>query len=510
MAVLAAEAGGDGEEGRHRGRAPRSVAVLAISLVAGPLLIGTELLRPVLAIPLLLAGLAWLWALDRFLYPTAAPAARLRLSAGPLARLIGCIAWILPSGIGGVGACHWDYIKHNLVFGRLLAGHLPLALGNGAPFHYYFAYYILPVRLSQGIAALVPWVPLDLVLLVLYAALLFLSVEMLAWGFRAPPGRLLLLLALTGGGLDLIGLPLLGGHLFREGSVPGIGVPLLEGFEWWGSPQAPQAFTMHLYWAPQHLFAALIGTALLAVLGRLSRPWPATLLHAGTVVAAAAFWSIYVAVGLALLVAGGVAWRILRPVGTPAQAVPWAPAAPLCLALAAFAAVYILAARAAGAPPGLIFQTTSPVIWLVSILLNHAPWIAALLLVPASAVQTAERRTLAAMLGGGLAASMLLLCLRHGTYNDWGMRTILPAGLLLSAATARLLGHGLRPLARLLLIALLALSSASSLAQIAQGLFAPWRCAPYGTYTERELGPLLPQYEGDPESLLYRLLARRQ
>jgi hypothetical protein len=508
----AMEAVGDAD-GRHPGRAPGSAAMLAICLIAGPLLIGIELLRPVLAIPLLLAGVSWLWALDRFLYPTAAPSPRLRLSAGRLARLAACIAWILPSGIGGVGACHWDYIKHNLVFGRLLAGHLPLALGNGAPFHYYFAYYILPVRLSQGLDALLPWVSVDLVLLLLYGVLLFLSVEMLAWGFRAPPGRLLLLLALTGGGLDLVGVPLLGGHLYRQGSIPGLGLPLLEGFEWWGSPQAPQSFTMHLYWAPQHLFAALIGTALLAVLGRLSRPWPATLLHAGTVVAAAAFWSAYVAVGLALLVAVGIGCRMLRPATSPTpppQAAPWAAAAPLGLALAAFAALYITAARAAGAPPRLIFDTTSPATWLLSVVLNHAPWIVALLLVPASAVPAAERRALAAMLGCGLAASMLLLCLRHGTYNDWGMRTILPAGLLLSAATARLLGHGLPATGRLLLVALLVLSSASSLSQIAQGLFAPWRCPPYGTYTERDLGPLLPQYEGDPQSLLYRVLARRR
>jgi hypothetical protein len=490
--------------------------MLALCLVAGPLLIGVELLRPFLAIPLLLAGLAWLWALDRFLHPsTAAPPAgqpRPLLRPGRLARLAGCIAWILPSGIGGVGACHWDYIKHDIVFGRLLTGHLPLDLETGAPFHYYFAYYIVPVRLYQGLAALLPWAPFDLVLLGFYAALLFLSVELLAWGLRAPPGRLLLLLALTGGGLDLVGLPLLGGHLLVEGTIPWLGLPLVEGLEWWGSPPAPQSFTMHLYWAPQHMFAALLGTALLAALWRAARPGPATLLHAGTVVAATAFWSPYVAIGLAVLVAGAGLRRLLGPVAPPLpspEAAPWLAAAPFCLALGAFAMLYMTAARAAGAP-GLIFATTPAGIWLLSVLLNHAPWVAALLLVPASAAPAVERRALAAMLGLGLAASALLLCLRHGVYNDWGMRVILPVGLLMSAATARLLALGLPAAGRLLLVALLVLSSASSLAQIAQGLFAPWRCVPYGTYAEGDLGPLLPQYEGDRESFVYRLLARRR
>jgi hypothetical protein len=490
--------------------APRAAMALALCLAAGPLLIAVELLRPVYWGPLVAAGLGWAWSLDGFLHPggsrrsPVAPGRRLAVAAGAL-------AWILPSGIGGLGACHWDYIKHNIVFSRLLAQHLPLALGSGAPFHYYFAYYVLPVRLFQGLAVLLPGLPFDAVLLGLYAVLLVLGVELLAWGFRAPAGRLLLLLVFTGGGLDLLGLPLLGGRLWQVGHVPGLGLPLLEGFEWWGVPRAPQSFTMNLYWAPQHLFAALIGTALLAVLDRLARPLLPTLLHAGVVVVAAAFWSVYVAIGLAVLVAGEILRRRAGGAGaarsSPGPAL--VAAAPFCALLAAFAAAFVTAARAAS-PPGLVFDGGAPLAWAVTFLLSHAPWLAALALVATAAVPPAERRALAAMLGFGLLASALLLCLRHGTYNDWAMRTVLPAGLLLTAATARLLAAPLPRAGRWLLVLLLALSSASSLSQIAQGLFAPWRCAPYGAYGERDLGPLLPQYEGDPDSLLYRNLARRR
>ncbi|MFO1057812.1 MAG: hypothetical protein U1E53_12695 [Dongiaceae bacterium] len=492
-------------------RAPGAAMALALCFAGGPLLIALELLRPLYAAPLLAAGLAWLWALARFLDQGRSgpePARfrhRLRLAAGAL-------AWMLPSGIGGIGACHWDYIKHNIVFGRLLAGHLPLALGSGAPFHYYFAYYILPVRLFEGLAVLLPGLPFDLVLFAFYAVVLVLAVALLAWGFRAPAGRLLVLLALTGGGLDLLGVPLFGRHIWSVGRVPGLGLPVPEGLEWWGVPLAPQSFTMHLYWAPQHLFAALIGTALLGAFGRLARPVLPTLLHAGVVVAAAAFWSTYVAIGLAMLVAGELLRRAAAPraaARSPAiGAAAVAAGAPFCLLLVAFAAAYVTAARAAS-PPDLVFAGGSLLAWAGTFLLNHGPWIAALALVPAAAAPAAERRALAGQLGFGLAASALLLCFRHGTYNDWAMRTVLPAGLLMTAATARLLAAPLPRRGRGLLLLLLAVSSASSVAQIAQGLFAPWPCAPYGAYGERDLDPLLPQYEGNPGSLLYRALARR-
>src|SRR5258707_1083045 len=63
--------------------------------------------------------------------------------------------WVLDAGIGSFAACRWDYIKHNFIFSSLLQGKLPILIDGGAagrvPLSYYFAYYIVPVRLSEGL-----------------------------------------------------------------------------------------------------------------------------------------------------------------------------------------------------------------------------------------------------------------------------------------------------------------------------------------------------------------------
>ena len=71
--------------------------------------------------------------------------------------------------------------------------------------------------------------------------------------------------------------------------------------DWWGIPYAPQSFTTNLYYAPQHFFGALIGTALLYASLQSSQPASATLIETVIVIAASVFWSPYVAVGLAAL-----------------------------------------------------------------------------------------------------------------------------------------------------------------------------------------------------------------
>ena len=71
--------------------------------------------------------------------------------------------------------------------------------------------------------------------------------------------------------------------------------------DWWGIPYAPQSFTMNLYYAPQHFFGALIGTALLYASLQSSQPAAARLIETIIVIAASVFWSPYVAVGLAAL-----------------------------------------------------------------------------------------------------------------------------------------------------------------------------------------------------------------
>jgi len=58
-------------------------------------------------------------------------------------------------------------------------------------------------------------------------------------------------------------------------------------------------------------------------------------------------------------------------------------------------------------------------------------------------------------------------------------------------------------------LAVLALSSASSLAELTRGVLEPiTHCAPYGTFRLEDMGALVRQYEGRGDSLLYRYLVR--
>ena len=84
-------------------------------------------------------------------------------------------------------------------------------------------------------------------------------------------------------------------------TLPVLGIEVPGNLEWWGVPYAPQSLTANLYWAPQHFFAALIGTALVFAFMRSSRPLAAVSVDVLIVVAACVFWSSYVAVGLAVL-----------------------------------------------------------------------------------------------------------------------------------------------------------------------------------------------------------------
>ena len=111
---------------------------------------------------------------------------------------------------------------------------------------------------------------------------------------------LLVILCLTGG-LDLFGMLAFGVEPQGEISTSWITLQVPFNLDWWGIPYAPQSFTTNLYYAPQHFFGALIGTALLYASLQSNQPVAATLIESIIVVAASAFWSPYVAVGLAAL-----------------------------------------------------------------------------------------------------------------------------------------------------------------------------------------------------------------
>ena len=279
--------------------------VLTLFYLAGPLLIIWELFIPALSVPVVLLSAAYFVLLASSLRRDRADAKAWRAShlVAGFAAFPLCVAWVYYSGIGGFAICRWDYVKHNLIFSYLLDQKLPIytsLAGKDFIVHYSFAYYITPVRLYQVADALVPGIALNGVLLVIYSVALFLATSVLA---RGPMARVLVLLVILcfTGGLDALGMLAFGVEPQGEVSTAWVTVHIPFNLDWWGIPYAPQSFTMNLYYAPQHFFGALIGTALLFASLQSSQSAAATLIDTSIVIAASVFWSSYVAVGLAAL-----------------------------------------------------------------------------------------------------------------------------------------------------------------------------------------------------------------
>src|SRR5579871_6288573 len=458
---------------------------LALFYIAGPLIIMAELLKPAFWIPVFVLLPAWLAEFDSFLFRSGragvvdpsllvprSPEPK-RLLAWAAVFLLGAF-WIYCSGIGGFTLCRWDYVKHNLIFASLLTGHLPVKAdfgdGNPAFVHYYFAYYITPVRIYQGLRILIGSLRFNDVLFPVYCLVLFVALRVMSAGQKLPAMALLALLALTSG-LDVAGQALFGTGPSVVGR--GLGIPIYTDLDWWAVPDVPQSMTMNLFWAPQHFFAALIGIALLTFVFGLERPPGAKLLHGAAVIAASTLWSPYVAVGLAAASLATVP-GLLREVvagwrsGARRIGLRFPLAAAFVALLLAFAAVFYSASRATS-PPGLVFSHQPLAAWLASFLLRQAPSIAALaaLIVarfrPKSAGANAgsNGRNLLSTFAFLLAVQAALLCFQHGYYDDWGLRTTLPVAILLAVALCRFLAEWPGRAAKIVVILLLAVSSLS-------------------------------------------------
>jgi hypothetical protein len=433
--------------------------------------------------------------------------------------------WIYFSGIGSFGSCLWDYIKHNLVFSNLLEHKLPIIESpNGKAFiwHYSWAYYITPVRFYQLLKGFAPSVSLDAILLILYSVVLFASVSVLA---RSGTSRLVLFAVFMTGGLDLIGMPIFGVNPVGTVETSGLVLPIPFNVDWWGLPFAPQSLTMNLYYAPQHFFGALIGTALLYASVQSGRPAAMTLVEMVIIISASAFWSPYVAVGLEALALilvltldrnGTTLERLrnerLRPLFTPRGLVALAFAA----VLAAAALLFLWAAKPLSAP-ALILDGDNTVSWLLTYAINYAPFILAVGLAAwprawkdGSSAGVEKRKNAFRMLACGLLASALVLTVAHGFYNDWAMRATLPLSIALSVALAKVLLGGMKWPYLVTMLVVLLVSSASSVTTLMRSILLPSKCAPYGAFDLEDMGDLASQYRGRQNSVLYRYLVRPQ
>lgn len=504
---------------------------LAVLYTLPPVLTAIEILKPLYSVPLAAVFAIWLYTLAggcrgfaRSGGETTAAVPDVRTGLILRAGLIVCLAWIFFSGIGGFTLCRWDYVKHIFIFTELLGNRLPIVIDRGGGtqdfiLHYPFSYYILPVRLSQLAQALYLPVELDWLLLVYYSGLALAAMRLLAADAKIPM-LALIAIVIASGGLDLLGMSLFGVEV-QTASFGGVQVPW--NLEWWGFPFAPQSLTANLYWAPQHFFAALIGTALVLHLPGTNRSGASLMADLSIVISAGALWSPYVAVGLAALAACRIvlmdkaallvrAWRDRLDHRLPEVLAAMA----FALALATFTLIFFLAANPLSMPI-FVWTAVSPVDWLVTFLVNYAPFLIALALLIAVPLwmprqwkeeQGETRQRLLRTLGGFVAASAILLIIAHGTYNDWGMRTVLPLWIGLCVAALRFLTMPIGWMPRAALLGVLTVAAADSASEIAQSAFGERGCAPYGTFDLEALGSIAPQYQGLPDSLLYRRLAR--
>ena len=312
-------------------------------------------LRPAYALPLValvvvfLAAAArevWFAARAKWLVLRTRPAAvgQTLARVAPAALLIA--AWLLLSGVGGLGYQNDDYQASNALFKTLIQGHWPLTFQlDGQPVRlvYYVGYY-LP---AAAVGKLLGWPAANAALWVWTATgcgLVF------AWFWRlsrvAPQGqpvRLLLLAAFfcLAGGLDFIAATVL------QGAPPGPTAHL----EFWAGYFQYSSNTTLLYWVPQQALAAWLMLSL--VVDALYQPhdlrWLSLSLAAGLL------WSPLGAVGLlpylfllVMVYLRHARWRaVLRPAafGTHAAA----------LLLAVVTALY-LGANRYQFPKGWIWQ----------------------------------------------------------------------------------------------------------------------------------------------------------
>jgi hypothetical protein len=253
----------------------------------------------------------------------------------------------------------------------------------------------------------------------------------------------------------------------------------------------------------------------------LGRPPALRIADALILVAASAYWSPYAAVGLGALaliylVVDGNALKLLSAESlTPLRTFQG-------LVACSFAAVFTLvtllfyAAAVSFSSPSPIFLHGGVLTWLMTYVINYAPLLILLALLfwphawnaAASDDCRASPRSLVPALAACLIGSAILLLVTHGQYNDWAMRTTLPLSFVLALLLAQGVSAGMKRSYLAAMAGVLLLSSASSMSQIAQAiLFAPNR-APYGAFQLKDMGDLAFQYQGRPESIFYRYLAR--
>lgn len=400
------------------------------------------------------------------------------------------VAWLAFSGIGGVGHQRWDFIKHNAVLKTLIEGAWPVRW-NEPPycFVYYFAWYLPAALVGKifGWAAaqftLILWSLMGLVLTLLW-------VQRLArrWSWTLP------VMFVFASGLDLVGYLLLHHHLPHGGEI-----------EWWSHYWGRKSSfyvvaqysgnTTLLYYVPNQAIAGWLATAL--VLNTIyTRSYGEYL---PTCFLALLLWSPFAAVGLIPfgLVA---AWRLRVKDYCTASNIVLVPAAVAILTAYYLSRAFpgeggwpVVREFSARALPLLLFLALEVGAYFVCV----AVWIRE---------QTALDRQVAA-----IALLFLIFCplYSYGHYNDWVMRSSIPALFVLWIFLLRSLE---KKSIRVLACCAWLIGASTSVVEVARSL-QKFRLRPPDEASVSDVPrmgipqTLREQYYGDPTSLFFRWLA---
>ena len=348
-----------------------------------------------------------------------------RVSPRPVtfALLLMALVWVMTTSAGGVfGLNNVDWIKHRAILTDLVQYAWPVRLPDplvaflspdararpDSLLRYYLGYYLTPGLIGRwfGLAALNWAVPLWTWCGVALLMLLFTR------RFSEPRAALVAAVVLMGfSGMDFLRIVLLSGDV-----VPLFSDSHIETDEFLTFKVQYSSNTTALMWVPQHFIASGLYTTLLIQLRR----QPQFLAVSGILLAASPFWSPFVALGLLPLVMVLLRDNGIRPF------LHWQNlllAGPLAGLLVAY-----LTSDLRGIPSGWLWHKADwavlvewfPVFYLTEFLgLVLLLWL----------VRPPVRRDPFVM--AGVATLLLLPLYTYGHFNDLGMRTSLPALMIL-------------------------------------------------------------------------------
>ena len=365
----------------------------------------------------------------------------LRQAVRPTTLFLLCIsfAWVMIGAAGGVFDIHnFDWYTARSLFLELTRGDWPvqplpkLQAYIDTPFtlRHYLGFFMVPGLIGNWLgAAALDWaIPLWTWCGVALAVSMFTR-GFSGWRLYAATAVLILF-----GGMDFIRTVLFEGWDWINFQLDLQGWPGIElgryHIEWagnrWGVIIQYQSHIAGLLWSPKHFLPAAIYTLMMVQLRRHTQ----FLAVCGVLFAAAPFWSAFVAIGILPLIAALVYQNGVRPF------LRWQNAL-LALPLALLVAVYLLSGTGAIGRDWIWELHEGGFVTALKLLVTLYVFDFLVIAVLVLCLQTSLRRD--PLFIACLATLFLMPLYSYGDNNDWVMRGVMPALMLLSYFSARII-----------------------------------------------------------------------